>query len=312
VCECSFWGVRNSPCGDEQGCRDIWTKAQRDMVAFYLAEAQEEIERELRYFLCPRWVTDERHPYTTPVKTTWGYVIAGGVRGESVIEDDAAVDLAADPAIVGPYSTTVTDEDEIAVFHVDSDVEIPPSAVTISGGQVIIEIPRCRLVKPSLADNPTTGLNYTGLSNFVSTVDVHRVYNDTTTQAIFVRPACDNSCDETTGDACIYVRHSDVGSVNVPLSSLLCGCGAEFVELNYYAGIGMTRQARDTIIRLAHSKMPNEPCGCSPINEVWRRDRFVPTVLTTERLNCPFGLSDGAWIAWRWTQAQALKRGAIW
>jgi hypothetical protein len=33
---------------------------------------------------------------------------------------------------------------------------------------------------------------------------------------------------------------------------------------------------------------------------VGARDRKQSEVLTRERLNCPFGPSDGPWFAWRW------------
>jgi hypothetical protein len=67
----------------------------------------------------------------------------------------------------------------------------------------------------------------------------------------------------------------------------------------------LTRQVEDAIVRLAHSKMPDEPCGCDMLQRHWKRDRNIPQVLTRERINCPFGLSDGAWFAYR--QAATLK-----
>ena len=311
VCECFMWGVRNSPCADEQSCRDIWTKEERDFIAFYLAEAQEEIERELGYFVGRRWVTDERHRYADPIITRWGHVVAGGVKGETAISAGETVDHTTDPAIVGPVATTVTDESEIRIYHTDTDIEVDPSDITISGGFVTIEIPRCRLVLPELADNPANGLNYNTLTNFATDVDIVRVYNDTDTGATLVRLSCQSNCTDTQTDACIYVRKSNIGSVSAPVSSGLCGCAPDFVDLNYYSGVEMTKQMRDAIIRLAHTKMPRSPCACSPVEEFWKRDRNAPEVLSRERLNCPFGMSDGAWIAWRWTQAMKLYRGAV-
>jgi len=57
--------------------------------------------------------------------------------------------------------------------------------------------------------------------------------------------------------------------------------------------------------------MPEEPCGCEVAQRLWRRDRHVPEVLTRERINCPYGLSDGAWQAWRFTQSMKLVRGRV-
>jgi hypothetical protein len=311
VCECAFWGIRNSPCPDREACRDVWMKPQRDEIAYYLAEAQEELEREVGFFIGHKWITAERWPYSAPIQARWGYIVSGGVRAESDIGAGAAVDYTGtDPAVVGPIATTVTDEDEVKIYHAGTDIEIDPSDITIASGAVTITIPRCRLVDPSVADNPANGLNYNDITNFAATVDVKRVYNNTATQATLIRSSCLNDCDVTEANACMQVRYDRISSIYAPYSTTgLCGCCPDFVELNYLSGTDMTKQARDAIIRLAHSKMPRNPCDCSPIDEFWKRDRHVPDVLTAERENCPFGMSDGAWIAWRWAMAMALVRG---
>jgi hypothetical protein len=82
-------------------------------------------------------------------------------------------------------------------------------------------------------------------------------------------------------------------------ASCLCS-RPERVRLNYKAGVtSLSYQAEDAILRLAHAKMPEEPCGCDVVQRLWKRDREVPKIVTSERLNNPFGLNDGAWIAWR-------------
>jgi hypothetical protein len=309
VCECSFWGLRNSQCPDKQGCRDVWVKSQRDEIAYYLAEAQEEIEDQVGYFIGKKWTTGERWKYSTPVVARWGHIVAGGIRAEENIELSSVVDYSGiDPAIVGPIATSVMDINEVKIFHVGTNIEIDPSEIDISGGFVTITIPRCRLVDPSVADNPESGLNYDNVGNFASNIDVKRVYNDTSTQATLIRKKCRNSCDDEITSACIYVRHETISSVHVP-SGDMCNCYPDFVELNYLSGIDLTKQAKEAIIRLAHSKMPRNPCDCNQTDEFWKRDRNIPEILDRERLNCPFGISDGAWIAWKWTQSMRLVRG---
>ena len=207
-------------------------------------------------------------------------MIAGGIKGKTDISLGVAVSHAADPAVVGPIATTVTDENEIIVFHPGTDVEINPSAITISGGNVTIQIPRCRMVLASLAQTPADGLDYTDTTNFEQTVDVKRIYNDTSTQGELVYPhgkscgcvgTCSCSCGEDTDTACIYVRDSETGIVDVlkatysggvwSRATTRCGC-AQIARLNYYAGLDpLTPQAEDAIVRLAHSKMPDPPCG---------------------------------------------------
>jgi hypothetical protein len=326
--ECRFWGVSSAD-EPEDSCREILKKHERDMIGKYLAEAQDEIEQVTQYYLAPTWTANEEHRYTIPVTTRWGKVIAPGARGESDISLGAAVSHAVDPATIGPLATTVTDINEVRVFYPDTDIEISPSAITISGGNVTIEIPRCRLATQAAYASGGV-IDYGNLANFQTTVDIKRVYNDTSVNATLVwihGKSCSCalgtgccSCNESTETACMVIRDRDIGAINVlpatysngawSRGTSLCNRGAQNVRLNYYSGLqALTPQAEDAIIRLAHSKMPEPPCGCGVLQDLWRRDRNTPEVLTAERLNCPFGLNDGAWIAWRFTNAMRMVRG---
>lgn len=324
--ECNFFGV-NADIDTGFQCQEIWTKTQRDMVAKYLAEAQEEIEQETGYFLAPRWIgqgqTEKWQDWQSlkwQLTTKWSLFIEAGIQATSTIQAGAVVNHATDPAVIGPIATTVTNIDEVKIFHPGTDVEIDPSAITIAGGFVTINIPRCRMVTAAVADNPVTGLAYTDLANFEATVDVKRVYNSTAVQATFVYPhscgglSCDCDCTEQTAVGCIYVRNKRLGIINVMQTgqvSGLCGGCPEIVRLNYRAGMDkLTFQAEDAIIRLAHAKMPSEPCGCDVAKRLWGRDRNIPEVLTRERLNCPFGLPDGAWVAYKFAHAMKIFRGS--
>lgn len=326
--ECAFWGV-NNPDDPETGCRTIWTEWQREDVARYLAEAQEEIEQQVNYFLCPAWVVDEPRPYRYPIVTKWGKVIAGGVRGETDIQAGAAVNYATEPATVGPIATTVTDEDEIYIYYPGSDRLIEPKYIDLTGGNVTLYIPRCRLVADP--DNPDDGWDYSDLTKFLTTVDVKRVYNDPSTHATLIWPhqctavCAQNGCSGYTYTACEYLRLPEIGSMDVTpatyasgqwtsltASPACCRGKPQFVRLNYYAGQQqITRQMEDAIVRLAHSKMPDEFCGCEVWQRLWRRDRETPEILTRERLNCPFGPSQGAWVAWTFTRQFRLVRGDV-
>lgn len=339
--ECAFFGVFRDD-AEHPDCRDIWTKAQRDDIARYLAEAQEEIENEVGYFLSPRYVvgqlseepngndrlTDNRR-YGLPLSARWMKVIAGGVRAATDVALASVVNHAADPAVVGPIATALTDTAEIHVYHPGTDVEIWPSVITITGGNLTITIPRCRMVKSALADNPKAGLDYNDTTNFESTVDVKRIYTDSSTNAVLVWPHQCNSvcascgCSEYTQTACIYIRDERLGTLDVLPATYSDGSwrgsGAsclpgrpERVRLNYLAGMkDLTRQAEDVIVRLAHAKQPAEMCGCQVAHRMWERDRNVPTVLTRERLNAPWGFSDGAYTTWRWAQTMKVSRGSV-
>jgi len=322
VCECSMFGVvGNADCVPSADCRTIWTKDQRDWIQYYLAEAQYEIEEVLNYTIGRRWQTDEEHDYEWPIIADWGYVISGGVRTVTTITAGQAVSHVDDPATVGPFATTVTDPREIKVYHPGSDIEIIPSAITISGGAMTISIPRCRMVKPELVDNSTAGIAYDDVNNFSATADVVRVYNVDNNPAELVFQQCQTrtSCTETTQDACIYVRKPLIGSVLVR-ADCITACGRLYkARLNYYAGreyadengylTSWGRQAQDAIIRLAHAKMPSEPCGCDAANRMWERDRMV----VVDSLGRPnrgislFGPEEGAWAAYNFAKAPGMQ-----
>lgn len=322
--ECAFWGVAN-PADNEigYGCDTIWSQWQREDISYYLAEAQQEIEQQIGYPICPRWFEDERQNYKCQVQADWGHIVEPGVMTIDDVALAEAVGYETGPAVIGPIATSLTETDEIAVFYPSSDRQIIPETIEISGGNLTIWIPRCRLVAADKLTNPSTGWNYDDLDNFTGTVDIKRVYNDPSVNATLVWPhgctGC-STCSETTQSACMYVRHAEAGIVDLSPATYsdgwtrakpACCCrDPEIVRLNYKAGGPFTYQMEDTIIRLAHSKMPDEMCGCETFTRLWRRDREIPQILTRERLNCPFGINTGAWVAWRFTQSMKLYRGS--
>lgn len=338
--ECGLQGV-NNPNPNRRDCQTIWTKRERDQLARYLLEAQEEIEDEIGYFLQKKWVvgqiTDQdngdpryvdrvRFRRNGRIKTRWKVLIAGGIKAESTIVAGTAINWVTDPGIVGPVATTVTDYHEIAVYHPGTDVRIIPSKITISGGTVTIEIPKCRAVVESAADNDESGIDYSVAANFETQVDVKRIYNDPSINAKLVKPhTCTGLCYEigctaTLEDACIYIRNDRLGFIDLALatysggswaSSLSACCNNyEFGYLYYCSGVeDISRQGQDSIIRLAHTKMPREMCSCDVIAQAWKNDNNVPRALTRERINNPFGLADGAWIAYQFAQSMTIRRG---
>lgn len=315
--ECNFWGVRYDG-QPEYGCGSIWSKANRDMVAKALAQAQADIEAQLGYHLAPAWDVDEYHAYygNGRMITGNGYLISGGSRAVATIQLAAVVDHTIDPAVIGPIATTVTDEAEIHVYYPGTAVEINPSVITLAGGNVTIQIPRCRMVAAPMVNNPPDGIDYNFPPDFQDTVDVRRVYNDSAEMGELVAPLC--ACDERTSDLCIYIRDARLGIVDVRneagacLAVCACGCEYQFARLSYYSGQPeLSARAEDAIIRLAHSRIPSAPCGCGPASLAWTRDRNIPEVATRERINCPFGLSDGAWAAWQFARAAKIWKGGV-
>ena len=331
--ECLVYGVTNAPNQDTgNNCRGPWLEHTREWLIRYLAMAQEMIEEQVDYPLSKRWFTEEIQPFNrkrnNPMQLREGYVIEAGIKATSDISLGEAIDQTSDPAVIGPVATTVTDINEIFIYHPGTGQEMIPSSVTISGGNVTIEIPRCRTVTIANEDNPATGLNYNDLTNFETTVDIKRVYNDPSINAEIVFPhQCTdncglNGCSETTQTGCIYIRNPRLGIIDVQPATYLngswsgnianwCGC-PEFVRVNYRAGRDITFQIEEAIIRLAHTLMPAEFCSsCNTWQQFHKRDNEIPGVLTRERLNCPFGVKNGAWFAWTLTQNFRLMKGFV-
>jgi hypothetical protein len=336
--QCQFYGVRNDADFENYSdCQSFWNHLERDNIEYYLMEAQHEIEDELGFFLCPTWVYGkledvpngdfrliDAEALTIPFITRWGLVLWGGTQGVTLIGDGVAVNHGADPAVV-TLATTVTDTDEIKVFHPGSAIQIYPSSMGISGGVLTIEIPRCRMVKESLLE--TVDIAYDVVANFESVVDVYRFYNDNSSHATLVSPhSCSSSClnagcGENTDTACIYVMNQRIGEITMRPATysggtwtpngLSCRCPS-LVRLNYQAGmIRVTRQMEDAVIRLAHTKMPKELCGCEYGQKLWERDRNIPVALTEQRLANPFGTMDGAWMAWNFVRANKKGEASI-
>lgn len=324
--ECAFWGI-NAPANAPYACREIWSYPERMMLERALLEAQEELENVLNYPMSARWFTSERKPWASSYVTRWGKLLAGGIISDTMLQAGATVDYTTDPAII-----TVDLGDclpgDVHVFLPGTDIEVEISTIGLTPGSTPvtydIAIPRCRLVDEGYLDNPPEGYDYADVATWgTPTVDVRCITNDPSTQAILISRGCCTTvpCTDVRDTGCIYVKNYDLGFVEVTPAVYASGswlkactwpCYSEFVELNYYAGLtGLTRQQGDTLIRLAHSKMPTEPCGCDVTQRLWKRDRNIPEILDANRLECPFGMSDGAWIAWKFANTYNLRRGSV-
>lgn len=301
----------------ERACNSIWTLDMRRDTADALCEAQKEIEDETGYPIGVRWFEDEK-PFSRLVSASRGYVLEGGIEAIEHLSDGEAIDHSGDPAVIGPVAlASLISEDEFRLFYPGTQVEIPFSKIVVDPLLITVtfEVPRARLVAPGWIENPETGLSYTNTGPggpYLQTVDVCRSYNDDSRQVILYKPkVCSSTCVVTEHNACITVLQSNIASLKISGSNT-CGCDKfSRMKLYYLAGVPMTLQAEQAIIRLAHTKMPLENCGCEVLKRMWERDRFVPDAISAERAQNPFGLSDGAWTAWQFARSMKLVRGGV-
>lgn len=317
--EPAFFGV-NHPDNKEYACREIWSHSQRVAIYRALAEAQSELEKTLEYPLLPTWIGPERHPLAPIHVLNYGKVIQFGVMTSANVQLGVAVSsLPTDPVVISIAGVTFTDVNEVHVYHPGSDVEIYPSAIVIAGGVLTITIPHWRMVLLADEENPVNGWGYTAAddAHYEQTVDVKREYlSPTLPAAQFVSVDCTDSCDcpdDVLDDACVYVKDLNLGIVKVGTVGTVClTIYAHSVDFYYQAGLpSLTPHIEDIIVRFAHARMANEPCGCDVLKARWRGDQLIPEVLTRERENCPYGMSQGAWQAWQFAQTSKQPRMGI-
>lgn len=142
-------------------------------------------------------------------------------------------------------------------------------------------------------------------------MEVRRVYNDPATQAI-VTHASGCACKQEQLSACIQVRNPETGHIGLyPTGKSACGC-RQSMSLNYRAGLStFDPRTFDMTVRLAHAKMPNQPCGCDIAAALYQRDHLTPEYIAPERLACPFGQADGAWQAFRYARSIKVHRAGV-
>lgn len=312
--EYAFFGMRHGS-NANYACRNIWSRYDRDTIASYLQSAQDEIEQIIGYALSPRWFANEQHKYKNPILTDLGKLLALGEKKSEVLGSGTAVSYLTDPptvtVIVDPLQ--VTGVEDIHVFYPGTDIEILPSSMTLTGDSLVIVIPKSRLLDSMKFENPSGGWDSADVSIFQTTVDVIRWTTDPTNQAFIIYDPCECApdCLTTEASVCAIIEDSEVGIVRLGRPALtVCPTGEpRRVRVNYRAGLSsLSRHIEMAIVRLAHSRMPTEPCGCDVTQRLWSRDRNEPKLLDRERLNCPFGTSDGAWAAWRIAQSIANYR----
>lgn len=337
--ECAIYGVSNPAEARTiaNACREIWTLEERNYALRYLTEAQIELENETLRLFNTAWITgvlDAPNERLTDVKTynrktyfsqflispaiytRWTNVKALGRLVPVEIDLNVAVDHTADPAVITATidPLIVTDKHRIRIFEsgnygTDREISLDPSSISIVDVDLTITIPRCRTVKYELRDNPSSGLDYTNIDNFIEEVDIYYYTTVNTDSMVITKSNC--SC--STRQEAVCLEFATLGTTTVRSSTRCrafdCTCNSYDIHAGLYYEAGESipnQQVIDMIIRLAHVKMPLEPCGCEIAQRLYKRDREIPAFLLPERLKCPFGVSDGAWISFQW--ARTLKK----
>lgn len=357
----------NNVCGDVFFQQD-WQHSDRigrDTIAMAIQQAELEIAAEAGFNLLPDWISEERLTYPQPavpmaygsaVNVRWfgksielhkGHVISGGVRAKTLIQAGAAVtrqdddtDGYAETCVV-TVATSVTDAQEIRAYYPAKSGadgwEIRPIRVTISGGNANIQFKAWQIAAANKMDAlDGEVLDADTASNYETTVDIYRVYNDPSTQVQFMWEGCDGDCCGScvacqfgTQAGCFLLRDPRLGFA-VPSPGSWNADDDEFDSAEYsacrepdqvrfwywsgYKDLNLARPYTDMapyweypVAYYAASKFERDVCGCSNVNqfiEKWRRDiAFTNSAgsftSTPELLSNKLGTSMGAVYAWK-------------
>lgn len=229
---------------DNGACADIWPQHSwqtsdelvgREDVAIAILSAEEDIKNEAGYAVAPTWESEETHSwprkmvYGNTFQTNYGYVIAGGVRAVTAIEEAADV-VYSDPDNDGwdelatiTVSTDLTDPREIKLYTTGFDGEPeweirPLKRVVISGGTATITADAWLMLDPELWERYPTNVGFAGIeitdtATRVTTVDVYREYNDVSQNgALFYQQAAgSNYCGFCSGGGCAVCATDSYG-----------------------------------------------------------------------------------------------------
>jgi len=323
----AFNGVEN-PAEARRGCDHYWTQWQRDDLALALNEAEGLLAERLGFYIGTRYLIDYDRPWRDPLQLRFGHVLGAGIRARTEVTPSAS-DFTTDPATITVPSASFTNgTDEVIVIEDETGLEIEYDEITTVGANYVISISQYKLIEWDDLEDQTETIDYNAAfpaATWLKLADltVYRQYRDTDTQAtITFGPSCNCWCAGTacTGEdytGCVFVLNRDIGLVRINRATLsdgtwscdqsaVCGCyDGDKATIYYEAGATDIPGWRQAIYRLAHARMGEQPCGCALQERQWRLDRTVPSVLTAERINCPWGFEQGAWAAWSWVSDQA-------
>lgn len=334
----------------------VYIQGEREVIARALNDSIQKISRKLRYWPRPKWFTDtlsfgagiplKYQPIrVNPVEQGGSWkLIEFGQRATTIIDDNVTVTYTDNG--YGVYDTAsmtvptaLTNADEIQVFFRTADgapsvanenYQIEPLQVTISGGNATITGPRWLFVKPNAiwsvpfvrtdpnnkernsADSKNTS------TDFVTGVDIYRVYNDNTTQ---IEVLDWNNVALDTFNAVIVDDELGFFSFESGCWDTSWCTRPTRLRAHYRAGEPlfsgyMDGELETAIMRLANVLMPNEMCALAPDTKSrWDYDRKFPSdgtsvLLSADGANNPWGLvTFGAVYAWRTAVDRAIAHG---
>ena len=208
----------------------------REDIARAINQAEGMIASALGYYPMPDWTFLERKQTTRPAKPELiagsntnvrgyhktieldhGYIISGGRRAQSEITLATAVTFSDEDG--DGYEETATAAVTTAIVDCeiraylpgragDFAYEIRPIVVTSTGGVATITFKRWQMVDPDLQENLSAGrpdnrINAETAANYLTTIDVYRIFNDPQSQVTLMWEQPPVGCNVCGGSGCV-------------------------------------------------------------------------------------------------------------
>lgn len=337
-------GVKDNAAGDDD--QQAYLSKDRDTVARALQTVVKNMKNRLNYNPYPTWEVGEFHRVNPRIDirgqlftTRWGHLIEFGKRATTVIEAGSDVTysnaqgLGVDDTASVTVTTTVAD-DEIGLFFQVADgantaasaqYRILPVTVTDNGdGTKTISGHRAMFVKPSAiwdkpyenGTNPEPNYADTQTSaDFVTDVDVYRVYADATQAIELHTPRYCNNCSDTVTYRTAVVEDNELGMFRICDDE--CPNYGNRIRVWYRAGYAKSNGELDpelarAMVRYANAEMSLSPGGLLDAAGVWEDDRRMEdqtSQLIADDLGQYFGVLRGQMAAARVVTMRGIARG---
>lgn len=341
-------GAPLSECG-------IYIQDDREQIAETLNEAWHYFVTYLGYNPRPIWHAQTirlgaGQPYQLQrLRAERGYLVEFGQRATSLIQAGATVTYSASGAL-GTVNDTATitvntsvDLDEIQVFFrtadgalaaVDERFQIEPLRLSESGGVVTITGHRALFVRPdTIWERPfqPTDPNYrernaantaNSSTDFVSEVDVYRVYNDDSVTGQLISDPIWTRNTDLSGNlltsADVRITDTKYGRFEVRAECIAACVGPiEAVKVYYKSGYplengDMAMDLQRAIIRLTNANMYRKLCSfCPETAIIWEDDQMTAdrAPVAQRWVDNPFGTRKGQVAAWLTAFRKSLAEG---
>ncbi len=314
--------------GYNEYSESIWVQSERDELNYQLRNQFFNFQEWLGFYPQPIWKEidvplDQYYEYfecdiEVPESA---HLQAFGVRATELITSGASFTKV--PASGQAFNVTLeiamdkVASGEIAIFHTatdsngsvaDENFRIYPSQLYYddNSSSYKITIPYARLIKPSLwlsefvNGDPQNRISYspTDDSNFVSSVDVYRIYNDSTTDATLIGAPYDYTTETAlqTQTVTAVILNKENSVFKLKGGDAFPTFNPSFVRLNCYIGYPktdegfMNQKLEEFILRKAKVEMGlNSKLAAAKISEMWQYD-YLPAYTKPDDNNALSGI----------------------